>query len=431
MRPPPPPALKPGAPQPDFACAGRAISPMPPGFAGPWALPVRRAGLPPRPLAAASNTAGTGHIAARAARLERSWRAGMPPGPRPQARIFRRLEWGGPGARACRRQCRAAAACGLLALPLLPSTATRSLSGGGGPNLWPPCPPTPPIRPNSSPPACALNHPAQRRGMPNRARPAAFARQALPALALLAAFLVAAAAACLRGPKRQFRHSSFRQHSPQPPRFRRAPARHSYSTPQNACCARGPARRTAARIGRGRQPRAQLRSFRPRSQIARRACVPRAGRRQAAAAMRFGAGGGGGGLAVALLPPPRVSPAPPRSRVPRGHAAGHFAADSYMPATRPAGGGGSPPPGPIDAWYQGAAGETGHRRRGESIAHFQALGPFASPCLRMQPSKLPQPPARESSPIAWRQVHASAERQLGLILDGKAHLPSPTHLLLL
>ena len=181
--------------------------------------------------------------------------------------------------------------------------------------------------------------------MPNRARPAAFARRALPALALLAAFLVAAAAACLRGPKRQFRHSSFRQHSPQPPRFRRAPARHSYSTPQNACCARGPARRTAARIGRGRQPRAQLRSSRPRRQIARRACVPRAGRRQAAAAMRFGAGGGGGGLAVALLPPPRVSPAPPHSRVPRGHAAGHFAADSYMAATRPTGGGGSTPPG--------------------------------------------------------------------------------------
>ena len=59
------------------------------------------------------------------------------------------------------------------------------------------------------------------------------------------------------------------------------------------------------------------------------------------------------------------------------------------------------------------------------------LGHPQGPGRRLQPSKPPQPPTCESPPIAWRQVHASAGRQPGLILDGRAHLPSPAHLLLL
>ena len=159
-----------------FFSQGRAIPPGPPGFAGPWA-PPRRAGPPP-------GAPGRG-LECRRGRARRPGRPtgagparGHAPGPRPQARAFRRPGWGGPGARACRRQCRAAgAACSLLARA--------------------------PPRPGPSPPptACALNRPAQRRGMPTRARPAASARRALPALALLAASLAAAgaAAAALEG----------------------------------------------------------------------------------------------------------------------------------------------------------------------------------------------------------------------------------------
>ena len=108
-------------------------------------------------------------------------------------------------------------------------------------------------------------------------------------------------------------------------------AGHSYPPPQNACLARGPARRAATRIGRGRRPPRAIAEF-----AATRPKLP--------AGLACPGGPAAGGCRHALWgvewrgrrtgscphphppplppPPPALAPPPSRNRVPRGHPQG-------------------------------------------------------------------------------------------------------------
>ena len=218
-----------------------------------------------------------------------------------------------------------------------------------------------------------------------------------------------AAAAYLRSPKRQFRHpvsanirtSRLVSHRPPPATPGQATARrpgvlvilhktHSvHAVPRAA-----PLRASAADSG----PRAQLWSCGRAGKAARPACAPRAagGRRLPPCAWEGRERAGANRQLPSSPPPPaRASPAPPpsRNRVPRGHAAGHFAADATCPrSARQEAAVPAEPPKP--AWCQGAVGEKDGSRRGESKAHFQALGPLP---LSLPPPPPPFPPSASSA----------------------------------
>ena len=153
------------------------------------------------------------------------------------------------------------------------------------------------------------------------------------------------------------------------------------------------------------------------AKIARRACVPRAGRRQAVAAMRFGAGRGRRTGSCPPPPPhppplpplpPALAPPPSRNRVPRGHPQGTSWQTPACP--RPARQAAAVPRRALQACRRvvprggEGAGEAASGRRGESKAHFQAPGPRA---FKTGERASPRPHA-----AGRRSVH-SQQRALG------------------
>ena len=155
-----------------------------------------------------------------------------------------------------------------------------------------------------------------------------------------------AAAAYLRSPKRQFRHpvsdnirtSHLVSHRPSPAKPRRAGPAFLSSSTKRILCTRSPAPRRCAHRPRTAAPARNCRVAAAQAKLPARLARPgrpaAGGCRHALGSGERGRGRGRTGSCPPLSPPPaRASPAPPpsRSRVPRSHAAGHFAADATCP----------------------------------------------------------------------------------------------------